>query len=71
MAVAVLALLGQRDRAIDVGHAHERDERHHLLVIDERVLGAGLAEQELRPLGNLHARRAGRARPGPGRSGPC
>ena len=71
MAVAVLALLGQGDRAIDVGDADERDERHHLLVVDERVLGAGFAEEELRSLGDLDARRAGRARPGPGRSGLC
>ena len=71
VAEAVLALLGQRDRPVDVRDADERDERHHLLVLDERMLGAGLAEEELRARGDLDARRARRARPGPGRSGPC
>ena len=47
MTEAVLALLRQGDRPIDVGDAHERDERHHLLVVDKRMLGAGLAEEEL------------------------
>ena len=38
VAVAVLALVGQLDRLVDVRHADERDERHHLLVLDERVV---------------------------------
>ena len=49
----VLALLGQGDGSVDVRDADERDERHHLLVLDERVLGAGLGEEELGPLGDL------------------
>ena len=71
VAEPVLALLGQGDRALDVGDPDERDERHHLLVVDERVLGAGLGEQELRPCGHLHAGMTGRARPDPCRSDPC
>ena len=50
MAVAVLGFLGQRDRSIDVGDPDKRDEGHHLLVVDERMLGAGLAEEDLRSL---------------------
>ena len=53
------------------GHPDERDERHHLLVLDERVLGAGLGEEDLGPLGDPDPGVPGPGRPGPGRSGPC
>ena len=55
MAITVLALLGQSDRAIHIGDAHERHERHHLFVVDERVLGARFPEEELCSLGNLNS----------------
>ena len=40
VAEAVLALLGQGDGPIHVRDPDERDERHHLLLLDERMLGA-------------------------------
>src|SRR5207249_10406304 len=60
LAVTVLGLLGQGDRAIDVRHPDERDERHHLLMIDERMVGAGLAVEDLRPDGDLEDRKSTR-----------
>ena len=47
VAEAVLALLGQGDGPVDVRDPDERDEGHHLLVLDERMLEARLAEEEL------------------------
>ncbi len=57
--------------SIDIRDTHERHERHHLFLIDKRMLGAGLAEEDLRPAGTVDAGVLGRERPGLGRRGPC
>src|SRR5437868_9895317 len=44
---AVLVFLRERDGHIDVGCPDERDERHHLLMIDERMRFVSFAEHDL------------------------
>src|SRR5271157_4865835 len=56
----VLALPGQGDGPIDVRDPHERNERHHLLFLDERMLEPGLAEQKIDARGQLDARMLGK-----------
>ena len=43
--VAVLGDDGLADGLIDVGHAHDRQKGHHLLLAHEDVVGVGLANE--------------------------
>src|SRR5271157_4851173 len=56
----MLALPGQGDGPIDVRDPHERNEGHHLLFLDERMLEPGLAEQKIDARGQLNARMLGK-----------
>jgi len=51
--------------------ANERDERHHLLVLDERVFGSRLTKDDLGPLGHVDPRMAAQHSGIPDQSGPC
>src|SRR5436190_18082656 len=43
------------DGGVDVGNADDRDKGHHLLFIDEDVIGFRFAEEQLRGRRNVQA----------------
>ena len=47
VAVVVLGAFGLADAGFEVGHRNDRHHRHHLLFLDERMVGIGLSEEKL------------------------